>query len=171
MPTVPSINALNTNLCGSGCQFGVSMSVSLPREEWFLGRYSGELSVRQAQRLLIAMAILHKPSLVIADEPTSALDVITQSEILKLFSRLNHGLKMAGTLYLARSTVSERALPPGGYLARRRDCRVRPHRANFPRSATCLHAAPNRGAAEESVLTKTALWRSRVFHSAYKNLG
>jgi ABC-type dipeptide/oligopeptide/nickel transport system ATPase component len=60
--------------------------------------------VGQAQRLLIAMAILHKPSLVIADEPTTALDVVTQAEILKLFRRLNHGLKMA-VLYISHDLL------------------------------------------------------------------
>ncbi len=69
--------------------------VSLPAEENFLARYPRELSVGQAQRVLIAMAILHKPRLLIADEPTSALDAITQSEILALFQRLNRELGMA----------------------------------------------------------------------------
>jgi ABC-type glutathione transport system ATPase component len=69
--------------------------VSLPPEDGFLTRYPRQLSVGQAQRVLIAMAILHKPRLVIADEPTSALDAITQSEILALFQRLNRELGMA----------------------------------------------------------------------------
>jgi ABC-type glutathione transport system ATPase component len=69
--------------------------VSLPPEEDFLARYPRQLSVGQAQRVLIAMAILHKPRLVIADEPTSALDAVTQSEILALFQRLNRELGMA----------------------------------------------------------------------------
>jgi len=84
-------------------------SVSLPAEEPFLGRYPAELSVGQAQRLLVAMAILHKPSLVIADEPTSALDVVTQAEILKLFKRLNHGLNMA-VLYISHDLLSVSSL-------------------------------------------------------------
>jgi ABC-type dipeptide/oligopeptide/nickel transport system ATPase component len=84
-------------------------SVSLPAEDAFLDRYPGELSVGQAQRLLIAMAILHRPALVVADEPTSALDMVTQAEILKLFSHLNNGLKMA-VLYISHDLVSVSSL-------------------------------------------------------------
>lgn len=84
-------------------------SVSLPAEESFLGRYPGELSVGQAQRLLLATAILHEPSLVIADEPTSALDAVTQAEILKLFSRLNQRLNMA-VLYISHDLLSVSSL-------------------------------------------------------------
>ena len=88
---------------------GLLESVTLPAEESFLSRYPGELSVGQAQRLLVAMAILHKPSLVIADEPTSALDVVTQAEVLKLFKRLNHGLNMA-ILYISHDLLSVSSL-------------------------------------------------------------
>ena len=80
-------------------------SVSLPVKDAFLQRYPSQISVGQAQRVLIAMAVLHRPSLLIADEPTSALDVITQSEILALFGKLNKEMGMA-VLYISHDLLS-----------------------------------------------------------------
>ncbi len=79
--------------------------MSLPNEADFLRRRPSQLSVGQAQRVIIAMAILHRPSLLIADEATSALDTITQSEILTLFARLNRELGM-GILYISHDLLS-----------------------------------------------------------------
>jgi ABC-type glutathione transport system ATPase component len=88
---------------------GLFNLVSLPSEPSFLDRYPRQLSVGQAQRVLIAMAILHKPRLLIADEPTSALDAITQSEILDLFRRLNRQLNMA-MLFISHDLLSVASL-------------------------------------------------------------
>jgi ABC-type glutathione transport system ATPase component len=83
--------------------------VSLPPEEGFLNRFPRQLSVGQAQRVLIAMAILHRPRLLIADEATSALDAITQSEILALFRDLNRKLNMA-MLFISHDLLSVASL-------------------------------------------------------------
>jgi len=80
-------------------------SVSLPSTDDFLRKYPSQMSVGQAQRVLIAMAILHRPALLIADEATSALDVITQSEILSLFRELNRARDMA-ILYISHDLAS-----------------------------------------------------------------
>src|ERR1700675_4587969 len=83
-------------------------SVSLPSNEDdpdFLRKYPSQLSVGQAQRVLIAMAVMHRPALLVADEATSALDVITQSEILELFAQLNREIGMS-ILYISHDLPS-----------------------------------------------------------------
>ena len=84
-------------------------SVTLSHDSDFLRRRPGQLSVGQAQRVIIAMAVLHHPSLLIADEATSALDTITQSEILGLFAQLNRERGM-GILYISHDLLSVAAL-------------------------------------------------------------
>lgn len=69
--------------------------VSLPADRGFLRRRPGQLSIGQAQRVLIALGIVHRPALLIADEPTSALDAVTQAEILDLFAGLNRKRRMS----------------------------------------------------------------------------
>lgn len=80
-------------------------SVTLPAEDNFLRKYPSQLSVGQAQRVLIAMAVMHRPALLLADEATSALDVITQSEILQLFAQLNRDTGMS-ILYISHDLPS-----------------------------------------------------------------
>lgn len=84
-------------------------NVCLPTDGGLLRKFPAELSVGQAQRVLIGMAVLHRPSLLIADEPTSALDMITQAEILDLFSTLSRKLGM-GILYISHDLLSVAAI-------------------------------------------------------------
>jgi peptide/nickel transport system ATP-binding protein len=84
-------------------------SVSLPHDKEFLRRRPSQLSVGQGQRICIAMAVLHRPALLLADEATSALDPITQSEILNLFARLNREMGTA-ILYISHDLLSVAAL-------------------------------------------------------------
>ncbi len=62
------------------------MNVGLP--DYTMRQYAHELSGGMKQRVVIAMALAMKPSLVVLDEPTSALDVMTQANIMNLLKSL-----------------------------------------------------------------------------------
>ncbi len=69
--------------------------VNFPHPERAYKTYPFELSGGLRQRAMIAMALICRPSLLIADEPTTALDVTIQAQILTLIKDLQAELGMA----------------------------------------------------------------------------
>jgi ABC-type dipeptide/oligopeptide/nickel transport system ATPase component len=84
-------------------------SLNLDADEKFLQRKPSQLSVGQAQRVLIAMAVMHRPSLLLADECTSSLDLITQKEVLNIFRQLSQEMG-TGILFISHDLLAVSSL-------------------------------------------------------------
>ena len=92
--------------------------------------YPHQLSGGMRQRVVIAMAVALRPTLLIMDEPTTALDVVVQQEIMAQISELQRELAFSVLFITHDISLDDRAVPSnGGHVRRpvRRDRAVGSH--------------------------------------------
>ncbi|MCI1191295.1 ABC transporter ATP-binding protein [Calidifontimicrobium sp. SYSU G02091] len=88
---------LTTSLRERSVQALREVAIADPQRRWHA--YPFELSGGMCQRVMIALALACRPSLLIADEPTTGLDVTTQAAVMDLITELARERQMA-TLFI-----------------------------------------------------------------------
>jgi peptide/nickel transport system ATP-binding protein len=115
-----------------------------------------QMSGGMRQRVMIAMALACKPSILIADEPTTALDVTIQAQILELLKHLQDVLGMAVLLIthdlgVVAETADRVAVMYAGQVVEYCDVNAAFKRTLHPYTAGLLDALPRLGVKQESL--------------------
>ncbi len=113
--------------------------------------YPFEMSGGMCQRVMIAIALAAKPSLLIADEPTTGLDVTTQAVIMDLISDLASELGMATIfithdLALAGQRAARIVVMHAGHVVESAPTRELFARPRHPYTAELIAATPDSAA-------------------------
>jgi peptide/nickel transport system ATP-binding protein len=126
-------------------------AVGIPDPSRRAKAYPFEMSGGMCQRVMIAIAIAAKPSLLIADEPTTGLDVTTQAVIMDLISELASDSGMATIfithdLALAAQRADRIAVMHAGHVIECAATRELFERPRHPYTAELIAATPDRAA-------------------------
>ena len=128
--------------------------VGIPAPEQRLDAYPHQMSGGMRQRVMIAMALACRPSILIADEPTTALDVTIQAQILELLKRLQAELGMAVILIthdlgVVAETADRVVVMYAGQVVESCDVRAAFRRTLHPYTAGLLASLPQIGRMRE----------------------
>jgi len=124
--------------------------VRIPEGKKRFQQYPHQLSGGMRQRVMIAMALSCRPSLLIADEPTTALDVTIQAQILDLIKLLQEEIGMA-VLFITHdmgvvAEVADRvAVMLSGKKVEEGSAEQIFHNPNHPYTRALLNAVPRLG--------------------------
>jgi oligopeptide/dipeptide ABC transporter ATP-binding protein len=102
------------------------------------------------QRIMIAMALVCRPTLLIADEPTTALDVTIQAQILELLDSLRHQYNLSMILIshdlgVIAEVVEDVAVMYAGKIVEIGPVMEVFHNAKHPYTQGLLHSIPKLG--------------------------
>jgi oligopeptide/dipeptide ABC transporter ATP-binding protein len=128
--------------------------VGIPSPEQRIDEFPHQMSGGMRQRVMIAMALACRPSVLIADEPTTALDVTIQAQILELLKRLQQELGMAVILIthdlgVVAETADRVAVMYAGRVVEYCDVRAAFRRPLHPYTAGLQGSLPKLGRLEE----------------------
>ena len=128
--------------------------VGIPAPEQRVDEYPHQLSGGMRQRVMIAMALACRPSILIADEPTTALDVTIQAQILELLKRLQRELGMAVILIthdlgVVAETADRVAVMYAGQIVEYCDVRAAFQHPLHPYTAGLQASLPSLGESED----------------------
>ncbi len=130
------------------------VGISSPRQR--VDEYPHQMSGGMRQRVMIAMALACKPSLLIADEPTTALDVTIQAQILELLKRLQAEFGMAVLLIthdlgVVAETADRVAVMYAGQMVEYADVQATFKRIRHPYTSGLLASLPRLGVREDAL--------------------
>ncbi len=128
--------------------------VGIPSPRQRVDEYPHQMSGGMRQRVMIAMALACRPSLLIADEPTTALDVTIQAQILELLKRLQQELGMAVLLIthdlgVVAETADRVAVMYAGQVVEYADVQSVFRRTRHPYTSGLLASLPRLGGKQD----------------------
>jgi peptide/nickel transport system ATP-binding protein len=128
--------------------------VGIPSAEQRVDEYPHQMSGGMRQRIMIAMALACRPSILIADEPTTALDVTIQAQILELLKSLQKELGMAVILIthdlgVVAETADRVAVMYAGQVVEYCDVRAAFRRTLHPYTAGLRASLPKLGTRQD----------------------